>query len=182
LMTGIFDTLMRIAHSETYRESDELVQAVKAWAIKNSFEIRRVLGLNVSKEQTAIAIANKFLKKLGFETESIKHEGSGRNGEKRSRIWQVIDADCPHRQEILKALRLKWEREFSKVAYTILNTEEPLNKIVYATAEMQPDLERWLSPDSLKEIRQQWASAETEEEREIWRQVIPIAVLERAIA
>jgi hypothetical protein len=182
LMTGIFDTLMRIARSETYRESDELVQAVRAWAIKNSFEIRRVLGLNVSKEQTAIAIANKFLKKLGFETESIKHEGSGRNGEKRSRIWQVIDADCPHRQEILKALRLKWEREFSKVAYTILNTEEPLNKIVYATAEMQPDLERWLSPDSLKEIRQQWASAETEEEREIWRQVIPIAVLERAIA
>jgi hypothetical protein len=182
LMTGIFDTLMRIARSETYRESDELVQAVRAWAIKNSFEIRRVLGLNVSKEQTAIAIANKFLKKLGFETESIKHEGSGRNGEKRSRIWQVIDADCPHRQEILKALRLKWEREFSKVAYTILNTEEPLNKIVYATAEMQPDLERWLSPDSLKEIRQQWASAETEEEREIWRQVIPIAVLELAIA
>ncbi|MCY7277656.1 MAG: hypothetical protein LH702_28945 [Phormidesmis sp. CAN_BIN44] len=182
LMAGGFDMLMQIVHSSNYRESDETLQNFKQWAVKNAFEIGRVYEMKVTEEQTAITIANKFLKNLGYETESVKHEGSGRNGEKRSRIWQVIDADCPHRQEILKALRLKWEREFSKGAYTVLNTEEPLNKTVYATSEMQPDLERWLSPDSLKEIHQQWASAETEEEREIWRQVIPIAVLELAIA
>lgn len=43
-------------------------------------------------------------------------------------------------------------------------------------------LEKWLTPESLSEIREQWAAAETDQEREVWRQVIPIEVLERAIA
>lgn len=182
LMAGIFDTLMRIAQSEGYRESDELLQAVKEWAVRNAFEIWRVYGLKVTEEQTAITIANKLLKKLGYETESIKHEGSGRDGNKRSRIWQVIDADCPHRQEILKALRLKWEREFPKAAYTILNTQEPLNKIVYAPSEAPPKLQDWDSEDSLKEIRYQWNETTSDREREFLKKVIPLEILELAIA
>ena len=182
LMGGVFDKLMAIAHRDSYRESDGLVQDVKLWAVKNAFEIKRVFGSKVSEEHTAIDIANKLIRKLGYETEQIKHEGSGRNGQKRSRVWKVADADCPHRQEILKALRLKWEREFSKTAYTILNTEEPLNKIVYATAENSVNLEKWMAPESLSQIREQWAAAETDQEREAWRQIIPIEVLRWAIA
>lgn len=181
-IAGVLDKLMEIINSDSYRESDELVQDVKLWAVKNASEIKRVLNSKISDNHTAIDIVNKLIRKLGYETEPIKHEGSGRNGQKRSRIWKVIDADCRHRQEILKALRLKWEREFSKTAYTTLNTEEPLNKIVYATVENSVNLEKWMAPDSLKMIKEQWAAAETDQERDAWRQVIPIEVLKRVIA
>jgi len=43
-------------------------------------------------------------------------------------------------------------------------------------------LEEWLTPASLTEIRSQWKVAHTTEEREALRQVVPIWVLERAIA
>jgi len=186
LMAGIFDKLMAIAHSDSYRESDELVQAVKLWAVKNAFEIKRVLGSKVTEEQTAIYIVNELLRKLGFQKEAIKQEGSGRKGQKRSRIWKVIDADCPHRQEILKALRLKWEKEFSKSAHTILNTKEPLNKIVCATAEIPStpdDLADWRTPDQRELIKEWWAIAKLDpEQARFIKSHVPIEVLEWAIA
>jgi hypothetical protein len=43
-------------------------------------------------------------------------------------------------------------------------------------------LEKWLAPKSLNEIREQWKLANTPEEREALRQIIPIEVLERAIS
>jgi len=49
-------------------------------------------------------------------------------------------------------------------------------------AESAGNIAHWFTPDSLREIREQWAAAETDQEREAWRQVIPIEVLERAIA
>jgi len=186
LMAGIFDKLMAIAHSDSYRESDELVQAVKLWAVKNAFEIKRVLGSKVTEEQTAIYIVNELLRKLGFQKEAIKQEGSGRKGQKRSRIWKVIDADCPHRQEILKALRLKWEKEFSKSAHTILNTKEPLNKIVCATAEIPStpdDLADWRTPDQRELIKEWWAIAKLDpEQARFIKSHVPIEILEWAIA
>jgi len=39
-----------------------------------------------------------------------------------------------------------------------------------------------MSEGSLEEIRNQWNEAESDEEREIWRQIIPAHVLEAAIA
>ena len=186
LMAGIFDKLMAIAHSDSYRESDEPVQAVKLCAVKNAFEIKRVFGSKVTEEQTAIYIVNELLRKLGFQKEAIKQEGSGRKGQKRSRIWKVIDADCPHRQEILKALRLKWEKEFSKSAHTILNTKEPLNKIVCATAEIPStpdDLADWRTPYQRELIKEWWAIAKLDpEQARFIKSHIPIEVLEWAIA
>jgi len=40
----------------------------------------------------------------------------------------------------------------------------------------------WFTPESLSEIREQWAAAETDQERDAWKQVIPIAALKAAIA
>lgn len=48
--------------------------------------------------------------------------------------------------------------------------------------ETDPDSPDWMSEGSLEEIRNQWNEAESDEEREIWRQIIPAHVLEAAIA
>ena len=40
----------------------------------------------------------------------------------------------------------------------------------------------WFTPEPLQEIKNQWAAAESDDEREIWRQIIPADVLEMAIA
>jgi len=48
--------------------------------------------------------------------------------------------------------------------------------------ETEPDSADWMSEESLQEIRNQWAAAESDDERETWRQIIPPHVLEAAIA
>ena len=183
LMGGIFETLMMIARSENYRETDELVQAVKEWAVKNAFEIWRVLQAKITEDQTAIDIVSKLLRKLGYKPKTIKHE---RDGKKRIRVWKVIDVDCPHRQEILKALHLKWEKDFSNVGYTTLNTEEPLNKIVYHPVEIPLNSDPWAAwktPDQRELIREWWKVAQSNpDQAQTIRANIPIEVLRWAIS
>ena len=48
--------------------------------------------------------------------------------------------------------------------------------------ESTANIAHWFTPESLSEIREQWAAAETDQERDAWKQVIPIAALKAAIA
>lgn len=89
-----------------YRESDEKVQLFKKWALWNSNEIRRVLGLTVNREHSAIKILNKFHKKLGYEAKVIRKEG-GRG--QQERIWQLVNYHDSDRDAILTALTRKYE-------------------------------------------------------------------------
>jgi len=49
-------------------------------------------------------------------------------------------------------------------------------------AESVANTAHWFTPESLEEIREQWAAAETDQERQVWRQIIPIEALETATA
>ncbi|MEP0872912.1 hypothetical protein NDA01_24140, partial [Trichocoleus desertorum AS-A10] len=88
-----------------YRESDEKVQLFKTWALWNSNEIRRILGLTINREHSAIKILNKFHKKLGYEAKVIRKEG-GRG--QQERIWQLSNYHDGDRDAIFTALTRKY--------------------------------------------------------------------------
>ncbi|MBD2124564.1 plasmid replication protein, CyRepA1 family [Trichocoleus sp. FACHB-262] len=88
-----------------YRDSDEQVQLFKKWAIWNRDEIRRILGLTIKPEHSAITILNKFHKKLGYKPEVVRKEG-GRG--QQERIWKLSNFHDLDRNAIFNALTRKY--------------------------------------------------------------------------
>lgn len=88
-----------------YRESDEQVQLFKNWAVWNRDEIRRILGLTIKPEHSAITILNKFHKKLGYKPEVVRKEG-GRG--QQERIWKISNFHDVDRDAIFEALTQKY--------------------------------------------------------------------------
>jgi len=64
----------------------------------------------------------------------------------------------------------------------VCSNSEDINSTVENPIETPPVSPDWLTPESLQEIRNQWAAAESDDEREMWREVIPADVLEAAIS
>ena len=98
--------LLELTDGREYREGDSILQEVREIALNRAGEIWRVLGLCVKPEHSAVTIANKFLKRLGFDAMVARKEG-GRG--KQERIWKVdlSTSHVEHRETILTALTRK---------------------------------------------------------------------------
>ena len=98
--------LLELTDGREYREGDSILQEVREIALNRAGEIWRVLGLCVKPEHSAVKVANKLLKRLGFEAMVARKEGG--RGE-QERIWQVdlTTSHVEHRETILAALTRK---------------------------------------------------------------------------
>jgi hypothetical protein len=76
--------------------------AVKEAALKQAAQLSYWLRINVTAEQTPVAIANKLLRKLGLIAKVI-HKQGGRG--QQQRVWSCPDAENPLRQRLLVARR-----------------------------------------------------------------------------
>jgi hypothetical protein len=61
--TLLLTDIKAVMASDEHQELSEAIVALKAKALKERFEIKRYLGLNINEEQTGIHIAGKLLKK-----------------------------------------------------------------------------------------------------------------------
>lgn len=187
LLGQVWADLESLADGGKYQESDPRVQRVKQWADQNSFEIRRILSLTIKPEHSAIDTVNKILsKRLGFECKPVERPGSGRHGVKRTSIWRVVNADCPHRDELLKALRTKWESQAnlsaSSTSYSP-NGNKEVDDANPKTPTNQDDLANWLSPEGQENIKEWWATVKhLPDQVAILKKVVPLRAFERAIA
>lgn len=150
--------------------------AVHQWALLHNRQFRRHLRITVSENHTPVQTVNKLLRKLGFEIDKMGWKGSREERQRQYRIANLQDCD---RNAILKALT---ERFISRC-------EEKGETAVIATrmkdlipTSCDHELENWLTPESLNDVRMMWTQADSEEVRAEIRRFVPMAVLERAIA
>ena len=177
--------VLELLDGESYSNADPRCQQVKKWALHFKSEISYWLRLQVDESQTAVKICHGLLKKLGLERDKKTRPGAvrlvdrlGKRGQNSER-FSIDLAFNPVRIRLLEAA----QRKLFESVTSIRNTrQDPLIQINVTGQEALPNLSDWLAPESLSQIRGQWAAAETDQEREALRQVIPIEVLERAIA
>ena len=177
--------VLELLDGESYSNADPRCQQVKKWALQFKSEISYWLRLQVDESQTAVKICHGLLKKLGLERDKKTRPGAvrlvdrlGKRGQNSER-FSIDLAFNPVRIRLLEAAR----RKLFESVTSIRNTrQDPLIQINVTGQEALPSLSDWLTPESLSQIREQWAAAGTDQEREALRQVIPIEVLERAIA
>jgi hypothetical protein len=134
------DQIADLASGREYREDDPAVIAIQSIALQKGFGFWSLFGLNIRPEgvdssgrtiNSAIATTNKIIKKLGYRSEVVSKEGGRGN---QIRVYQVANANCPHRQTILDALEQKYGEKLESLAQTAVvtfsNTEETLLKNV----------------------------------------------------
>jgi len=179
--SGVLDLLDGVIYSNT----DPRCQQVKKWALQFRSELYYWLRLQINESQTAIEICHKLLKKLGLERERDDRPGAvelvdrpGKRGQNSERFLIDLDFNLV-RTRLLEAAR----RKLSEFVTPIRNTEQdPHIQVDVTEPESSPSAADWFSEESLEEIREQWAAAETDQERDAWRQVIPADAIKAAIA
>lgn len=70
-----------------WRSSDALLQEMRSLAVQHRQVIKDILGVSISQKDSAIAIAQKFLKKLGMKLSYVGRFGSREN---RERVYQFV--------------------------------------------------------------------------------------------
>lgn len=195
--TGLPELIELFKGGHLVNVSPELEQwKAKAFLLRG--EVKTALNYTVKEDAQAMKVAGHLLDQLG-----LKLIGSKKRGHLGGSSWREYTLD----QSTFNALSEIAETRYtlgidrvsvsvpqgSKYSYTDPcgtqhqtppNTEgdDDTGDKKEQTKKNTPDWEKWTAPESLNEIRQQWAAAETEEERDAWRQAIPIEVLRRAIA
>ena len=105
--------VLELLDGEKYSNADSRCQAVKKFALGNSQNLYQWLRLSVNKDQTAIEICHKLLKKIGIERSKEDRKGAiemvGRFGESGANSEHFkVDLDyCGVRVRLLEAARLK---------------------------------------------------------------------------
>ncbi len=177
--------VLELLDGSLYSNADPRCQKVKEFAFFFKNEISYWLRLQVQESQTAIEICHKLLKKLGLERDRTDRPGAVKSIDRRGKRGQnserfSIDlAFNPVRIRLLEATRRKLSES---VTLIYSNDLDPLLKINVTEQKPPLDLERWMAPDSLKEVRELWKLADCPDLQAALRQVIPSKVLERAIS
>lgn len=70
-----------------FRSSDTLLQEMRSLAVEHKQVIKNVLGISISSKDSPIAIAQKFLKKLGLKLSCIGRFGSRKH---RERVYGFV--------------------------------------------------------------------------------------------
>jgi Meiotically up-regulated gene 113 len=103
-----------LATGREYKPDDVAVQLIQQWALENSSIVWCLLGLRVVPESidnkgrmqnSAIAIANKILKKIGCKAKRTSQKGSH---ERRISVYCVTNSQDERRSTIYEFLRMKY--------------------------------------------------------------------------
>ena len=173
LLAPIARHLEDLASGREYRADDPAVVAIQDWGVKNSYRahlFRALFGLTIKaeeidslgkKQNTAIATVNKILKKLGYQAEVIRKEGSR---DEQVRVFGVTNSECPHRQTIYQALELKYKAHIENstqldTVVTLSNKEERDLKTVTTVSDVDTksaipddDPPDWISSQNIQSI------------------------------
>jgi hypothetical protein len=116
LLAPIAQHLEDLASGREYRHDDPAVLAVQDWGVKNGYLFWALFGLSIKSEEidtigkrqnSAIATANKILKRLGYRSSRVRQVGG--RGDVRISIYAVTNSECEHRQTIYQALTEKYK-------------------------------------------------------------------------
>jgi hypothetical protein len=131
-----------------------------------AFKFRNVATL--SDQQ----ILGEILSRHGIKTK--------RRGNKNNLRYEV----CKPELEAILAIveRRKTANSFAAPEGIASPLDQEVNQRDAIPAKLPQTLEKWLTPESLNEIREQWKLADCPESQAALRQVIPIEVLDRAIS
>ncbi|HEY9825084.1 MAG TPA: plasmid replication protein, CyRepA1 family [Stenomitos sp.] len=121
---------------ELLSEESAAVQAVKVAALQYQSEIYRYFRLSVKEDQSAIHIADKLLRKCGYDL--VKDSRVGGRGEQswRYRVNSILSLE--HRMEIEKALDRKWAKDLEAVV-PICNKQNVSMQMGTTEADPPPD-------------------------------------------
>jgi hypothetical protein len=128
LLASIAADLEDLASGREYKDDDPVVLRIQAAAIEKSYDFGIIFGLTIratekdakgNTNHSPTETTNKILRKLSYETKSIRREGGDGN---RVRVWAVVNTDCPHRQTIYQALELKYRESLSEADSSIAST------------------------------------------------------------
>ena len=130
LRSGVLEFLE--SETKEYREGDDdpRLQKFFDWCWWNRFEIRRVLGLTISRKTSLVKNLGKFVRKLGYELKSRK---IGCSRSKQIRLWRVEQPHPAMQREILEAL----SRKQAAIADSISTTQH-LNNLQAGVAANDP--------------------------------------------
>ncbi|MFB8790998.1 MAG: plasmid replication protein, CyRepA1 family [Potamolinea sp.] len=112
--------ILALIGDREYRNTDEDLALFREWAFSNRWEIRRVLGLDITERQNAIEVLSKFLKKVGYKLESRRLGSRGA----RQRVYRIVNLNDGYRQEILEALTQRFEVMLEASACEDLSTND----------------------------------------------------------
>lgn len=167
--------ILELVDGREYQNSDKRATAVKVNCLRFRKEIATYLSLNVNESQTPVEICNKLLKRLGLK--AISTSRPGRRGERINRIYQAVGHDDPLRVRLLNAYRAGLAATVSSIS-----NKETYIGITDTANNPPPDISGWLSPESLKEIKEWYEHADNCPENRGFLDSIPREVIELALA
>lgn len=177
---GINEIIDRLKAGEELTPDDYALYADRARA--QTLQIKVILHLQIANLGDT-QIINSLLAQLGIKTKrGWSTSLPGREGIK-TKVYRLVVKHWQAAMDLLNrrnAKRESYEQGHGGCGSPVSSITK--NQTGDPIQEAAPDVDPWLSPQSLDEIREQWLNAEGEEEREALKQVIPIAVLTMAIA
>lgn len=146
---------------------------------QHSKQIQDVLHFTPSEKLSDVQIIHQLLSQLGLK---VTYRWQGTGAEKHrvyrldSQCWQGLTLILERRQ----GRRLRFQQENSGEG-----SPPPLNTQIRGgdpKFQASPELEKWLSPECLADVRSMWEEANTPELIEEVKRIVPPEVLEIAIA
>lgn len=155
-------------------------KAVADLARQHWKQVQSVLHFTASPKMSDVQIVHQLLSQLGLK---VIFRWKGTYGKGKHKVYRL---DPVHWQSLAEILERRQERRVRLAEYsTSKGSPLPLdNKKQTGDPSLEPpeELEQWLSPESMADVRLMWARANTPDLREAVRQLVPPEVLERAIA
>ena len=116
--------ILEILDLDTYSNKSPEVQQFYQQAHEHADDVQLFLGKSVSASKSPVRLLNEVLKDLGFATKQVSMLGC--RGD-RVRVYEIKNADCPVRTEILNALNRKafghgWESVIARSRDQNINT------------------------------------------------------------
>ena len=142
-------------------------------------ELTSPIAAFIRAHEPEFRIAFNFRNVAALSDQQIMGEILSRHGIKTKRRGKVANKRYEVCKPELEAILSIVERRKTEV--TPLLTLE-VNQRGVTRSKSPENLEKWLTPESLNEIRELWKLADCPESQSALRQVIPIEVLERAIS
>jgi len=162
--SGAAAAIRRIAAGEITSIDSDTVEEIASFIRAHPKEFRIAFGFRCLDKMSDQQIIGEILSRHGIKTKRI--------GNKNNLRYEV---DKPHLEAMLAII----ERRKSAIAPL---EDQGLKQRGAIPQNLSPELEKWMAPESLADVRWMWQQANTPElVEELWR-FIPPEVLERAIA
>jgi hypothetical protein len=162
--SGAAAEIRRIAAGEITSIDSDTVEAIASFIRAHQKEFRIAFGFRSLDKTSDQQIIGEILSRHVIKTK--------RTGNKNNLRYEV---DKPHLQAILAII----ERRKTAIAPPVV---QGLNQGGAIPSQHSPELDKWLTPASLSDVREMWEQADSEAVRAVIRSYVPWNVLERAIS